>query len=375
MSNMDLSRNFYMLKGPLKRRGYDWWWHNLTGYNRKTGEQKAFFIEYYICNPDLAEEQPVLGQLPENRRNGKKPSYAMIKCGFWGKGARQIHNFYPISRFQSAENELKISIGDCTLSETSMEGKCSLSKAESMKHPEYMSDFGSMEWKLKIKKRISYSVGYGASSFFRFLNAFEMFWHVQGMKTEYEGEIILDDEVYDIISEKSFGYADKNWGGDYTSPWLWISSCHLKSNLTGKVLDNSAFDFGGGRPKVFGISLNRKLLGCLVYEGIKYEYNFSKFWTKSRIEFSFIEEENNNRWLLNAKNKNSLLELEMSCPNDEMLLVNYESPDGLKRHNRLWNGGTGVGIMKLYQLTMTDKILIDDISFYNTGCEYGEYEE
>lgn len=297
----------------------------------------------------------------------------MIKCGVWGKGAKQINNFYPINEFYSEKNELKLSIGNCTLSESMMEGKCSLSKEEAKKHPEYMSDAGSMEWKLKVNKRIGYSVGYGASSIFRFLNAFEMFWHVQGMKTEYEGEIILDGEVYNIIPDKSFGYADKNWGSDYTSPWLWISSCNLKSNLTGKTLNNSVFDFGGGRPKVFGVPLSRKLLGCFVYEGKRYEYNFSKFWQNSSIDFDFSEENDMNRWILKAKNRYSIIELEMVCKKDEMLFINYESPDGMKRHNRLWNGGTGKGRLKLYHINGNENGLIDDISFYNAGCEYGEY--
>lgn len=370
----DLKRNYYMLKGPLKRKGYDWWWHNFTGYNTKTGEQKSFFIEYFVCNPALGKDRAVLGQLEENRIRGIRPSYAMVKCGVWGDEAKQIHNFYPIHQFQAAKKELKLTIGECTLSETDMKGRCILSEEEVRMHPEYMSDAGSMEWNLKIKKRIKFSVGYGASSVFRFLNAFEMFWHVQGMKTEYEGVVTLDGESYAVVPEKSYGYADKNWGGDYTSPWLWISSCNMKSNRSGKTLKNSAFDFGGGRPKVFGISLSRKLLGCFVYEGVKNEYNFSKIWTKSRIEFSFSEKENqNNRWRLKAMNKDSLLELEMTCPQKEMLLINYEAPDGRKRHQRLWNGGTGSGRLKLYRLKGSKKELIDDISFYNTGCEYGEY--
>lgn len=370
-----IERNKYMLRGSLKSKGYDWWWHNLTGYNSRTGEEKTFFIEYYICNPALGEDKPVLGQLPENKKNKKKPSYAMIKCGAWGKGAKQINNFYPINEFQAEKNELKLSIGNCTLSENMMEGKAYLSEEEAKNHPEYMSDAGSMEWKLKINKRIGYSVGYGASSIFRFLNAFEMFWHVQGMKTEYEGKIIFDGDVYDVIPEKSFGYADKNWGSNYTSPWLWVSSCNLKSNITGQTLSNSVFDFGGGRPKVFGIPLRRKLLGCFVYEGRRYEYNFSKFWQKSKIDFSFSEEDNINRWILKAKNRYSFIELEMTCKKEEMLFINYESPDGMKRHNRLWNGGTGEGRLKLYSINGKENELIDDISFYNAGCEYGEYGE
>ena len=66
--NKHLERNQYMLKGPLKRRGYDWWWHNFTAYNSETKEERAFFIEYFICNPALAEDRPVFGQLPENRK-------------------------------------------------------------------------------------------------------------------------------------------------------------------------------------------------------------------------------------------------------------------------------------------------------------------
>lgn len=369
------SRNRYMLKGKLGKKGYDWWWHNFTGYSRTTGEEKAFFIEYYICNPALGEEMPVLGQKEENRIAGKKPSYAMIKCGCWGRNARQIHNFYPVRQFHNtAQNELKLSIGECTLSETALHGKCILSEKEAAAHPEYMSDAGEMEWNLKLNKKISFSVGYGASWFFRTIHAFEMFWHVQGMKTEFEGEVTLDGEIYDVFPEKSFGYADKNWGADYTSPWLWISSSHLQSKTTGKILMNSAFDFGGGRPKVFGIPLSRRLLGCLEYEGQRYEYNFSKFWTKSRITFSFQEGETENTWKVKAENRTTTLELEMSCPREEMLFVNYEAPDGRKRHNRLWNGGTGTGRLKLYRLVKKEKLLMDDIAFWNAGCEYGEYD-
>ena len=50
-----------MLKGPLQKKGYDWWWHNFTGVSKKTGEEKAFFIEYYVCNPAFGGNDPVFG--------------------------------------------------------------------------------------------------------------------------------------------------------------------------------------------------------------------------------------------------------------------------------------------------------------------------
>ena len=31
---------------------------------------KPFFMEFFVCNPALAEDQPVLGQLPANQVSG-----------------------------------------------------------------------------------------------------------------------------------------------------------------------------------------------------------------------------------------------------------------------------------------------------------------
>ena len=253
MNKSDLERDYYMLKGPLAKKGYDWWWHSLTAYNKETGEAKPFFIEYFVCNPALAEDEPTLGQDPENQRLGKRPSYFMMKVGTWGKNPKQIHNFYSMKQFQCPDDKLDIRVGDCALTETHMKGSCTVTEEDAKNHPEYMSDAGDMRWDLDIDKQITFNVGYGANKLFRKLNSFEMFWHAEGIKTQYSGTIWLDGVEYEVIPEKSYGYADKNWGGDFTSPWLWISSCNLTSLKTGKKLNNSAFEAGGGRPKAFGI--------------------------------------------------------------------------------------------------------------------------
>lgn len=375
MNKSDLSRDYFMLKGALAKKGYDWWWHSFTGYNRETGEERAFFIEYFVCNPSLGGRQAILGQLPENQEKNIRPSYALVKAGTWGKSPKQIHNFYPIAEFSCPSDSLHVRIGDCTLSETHMKGRCAVTAHESLVHPEYMCDAGEMEWDITINKKIAYNVGYGASRFFRTLNAFEMFWHAEGIKTEYSGVVILNGVYYDIIPEKSYGYADKNWGKDFTSPWLWISSCNLKSLITGKTLYNSAVEIGGGRPKVFGLPLNRKLLIGMYYEGEMYEYNFSKFWTGARVSYEFSEGEKLNKWKVDASNRNSTMELNLQCPRDEMLLINYESPNGKKLHNRLWNGGNGYGNISLYKKQGMEKVLIDRMEIKNAGCEYGEYSQ
>lgn len=106
-----------------------------------------------------------------------------------------------------------------------------------------------------------------------------------------------------------------------------------------------------------------------------YEYNFSKPLLRSRVTFDFEEGDKRHYWKVRASNHNSEFELELECPRDEMLLINYESPDGQKRHNRLWNGGTGYGEIRLYRKLGGSKQLIDHIELRNAGCEYGEFSD
>ena len=115
---------------------------------------------------------------------------------------------------------------DCLCAETHIKGSLSVSSSDVRAHPKWMSDAGQMSWDISVNKKVAYNVGYGASLFFRRLNAFEMFWHAEGMKTEYDGWIVLDGQRYIVRPETCFGYADKNWGGNFTTPWV-LSLIHI----------------------------------------------------------------------------------------------------------------------------------------------------
>ncbi len=366
MRRDSLSRNLPMLKGPLAKKGYDWWWHCFTAKHEKTYKEKAFYIEYYYTNPQVSPNKVILGQ------SGKDaiPSYFMMNVGTWGKDHRQIHEFYPIKDMEFTPNLLELKIGPNYLSETKIKGKCKAT-IEQASNPAYMTDAGSLEWDLDVNKLIEFNVGYGASKPIRKLNAFEMFWHAQGIKTEYKGYVILDGEKYIVEPNTSYGYADKNWGKDFTSPWLWISSSNIKSIKNKRKLNNTAIELGGGRPKVFGIPFNKRILIMIHYEGEEIEFNFSKFWKYSKVEFEFNEVGEYAVWDVAAENRKYKINLNLKCKLNEMLEINYEAPNGKKRHNHLLNGGNGFGTLQIYD---KNNILIDNLEFYNTGCEYGEYD-
>ena len=370
----DQKRDAFMLKRGFSRKGYDWWWHSFTAIDSKTGEEKQFFIEFFVINPKYGKKYPVFGNTQGALTKKDKPSYVMIKAGCWGEDHVQLHRFYGIKKvIIRPGTPFVIKAGRCYLSENETCGVINVTKNAAKEHPEWMSDAGKMEWKIKINKEIAYNVGYGAGKVMRELQGFDMYWHAEGMKSMYSGTVTLNGNVYYVIPEKSYGYADKNWGRDFTSPWLWLSSNKLYSRVKNEELDNSVFDIGGGRPRVFGIPLEGKLLGGFYYEGKEYDYNFSKVWTLSRQRFICKETEDKVIWKVWLENNKSVMKINVICEKKDMILVNYVAPDGSKKHDRLWNGGNGKAVIKLYDKHSYGLQLKDIVEARNVGCEYGEY--
>ena len=359
----DITRNTCQLFGKQARKGYDWWWHSFTGYDAETGEAKPFFIEVFLCNPILGGAEPVFGE------GGKRqPSYLMVKAGSWGVGAAQLHRFFGWKEVKvDWDVPFSVQADDCFVTESASRGHVKVSGASA--HPEWMCQDGEMSWDLRMEKVTAFNVGYGAGKLFRKLQLFEMFWHAEGMKARYEGSVIWNGRRYRVRPEDSYGYADKNWGEDFTSPWVWLSSNNLISEVSGKKLEDSVFDIGGGCPKVGPVALPRKLLSAFWYEGRPFEFNFSKFWTFTRTKFDCRETADEIVWHVEQRSTSGRMLADIRCAKADMLLVNYESPDGFKRHNRLWNGGNGTGTISLYRHGK----LVDRMLARNIGCEWGEY--
>ncbi len=374
-NHSDLNRDAFMLHGPLAHHGYDWWWHSFTARDAETGEDKPFFIEFFGCNPALAEDGPVFGQLPASREAGKRPSYLMVKVGAWGVDACQLHRFFAWKDVAlHGDAPYRVEAADCLACETSLRGSVHIEAEDAAAHPEWMCDSGDMAWDLTVDKQIAFNVGYGASKPLRDAEAFAMYWHAEGMKTAYSGTVTFNGRRYLVSPETCYGYADKNWGRDFTSPWVWLSSSCLVSRKTGRRLENSAFDIGGGRPKIYFVPLDRRLLGVFCYEGKEYDFNFSKLHLMVETAFSFEERDDLAVWHVRQENIRAAMETEVFCRKKDMLFINYEAPDGRKRHNRLWNGGNGWGTVKLYDKTDGRLVLADEVEAAHIGCEYGEYD-
>lgn len=174
-----------------------------------------------------------------------------------------------------------------------------------------------MRWDLRLDKQIAFNVGYGAAKPFRAAQAFEMYWHAEGMKTAYTGEV--ESTAKSTKSPRSAVTATqtRTGAGDSRRPGYGSVPATLFSNLTGKALKNSVFDIGGGQPKVAGISLGRQLLSAFYYEGREFEFNFSKPALFTQTRFDCGETENEIRWHVSQTSAYGKMEARISCPKSE----------------------------------------------------------
>lgn len=198
-----------------------------------------------------------------------------------------------------------------------------------------------------------------------------MYWHVGGMVCEFEGWVEYLGEKFIVKPETSYGYQDKNWGKDYTNPWIWLNCNNFISAATNEKVDAS-LDIGGGCPVVAGIPLKRKILTAFYYKGSLIEFNFSKFWKSTRQTFKSWEDEENIYWEVTSESKKWRIEVSFKCAKSQMLLVHYENPAGEKNHNKLWNGGHASGTVRLFHKGKTESLVDELVGTYG-GCEYGEY--
>lgn len=373
MNKSDTERNARLLSGRLSRHGYMRWWHSFCATNQDTGEVRTFFIEYYIVNPALGGSQVVLGQYPQNKKLGIKPTYAMIKAGAFptekGNDGVVLSTYYPIDEFKSTEMPFHFEMGDCEYNENRISGSIEVSRLESTK-PYLMTDCGCMEWDLEISKSIACHTGFVSGLFGTLLGALDSFWHGEGIKTYFRGNVYLNGEQYKVTPDDCFGYADKHWGKSFNEPWMQLACCHLISERTGNILRHSALAIDGCCPRFFFIPLRRKMIIQLTYTGEDFEYNFSNPFKFTRYKWKLKETNKRELWHILAQNRDSLIKISGYTFKDTLMPLGYEDPEGKGFRNTLKASANAVGTVELYRITPAGKVLIDRLTMVNALWEH-----
>ena len=61
VAQKNTSNERYMLKGSLRKNGFDRWRLVTSGRDAENGEERVFFIEFYVVNPLLSPDECQLG--------------------------------------------------------------------------------------------------------------------------------------------------------------------------------------------------------------------------------------------------------------------------------------------------------------------------
>lgn len=303
---------------------YEWWWHHMTAYNKKTGKPKSFFIEFFLME-------------------GK---YGMLKIGCWAQNFHQKNKqisvfFKPEECFASKKQmNVKFFKNEITFANASnnrLNGHIVQKEIPSRKN--LYSDKGTVSFHILVHKFKNYKT----TNIYFPTKLIPMYWYIGGLYTEFSGEIIWDDQTYEFIPKLSFGYQDKNWGYNYSQPWLWLqSSCILYNN---EIIPKAAFACGGCTPSRWNLLGHHVIFTCSIPKIFSFEINF----TKLKFDQYKFEWRNKSRWMLTIKNKSHDIVIDIQCPQYGITEIHYETPKGELRN--VSNSGIGKGTLTINNVT------------------------
>lgn len=373
MNHSDLKKNSYMLRGSIAKHGFERWFHSFIGVNSRTGEQRTFFIEYRIVNPALSAEQPIIAQHPYFKKRGMKPSYVLVNAGVLptadGKDGIQLNAFYSVNEIKTAANPFVIQTPDSFYSENSLSGYIDISIAEAS-NPFLMTDAGYMEWELEVHKAVSCDMGFITSAPATALGMLSSFWHAEGIRSFYNGNIVLNGAEYTVTPDTCFGYADKHWGRTFDSPLLLLTTAHLSSDRSDRTFRHSALAVNGCFPRFLFIPLKRRLMIQLTYMGEDFEYNFAKISCMSKCRWRTKETNKRYIWHIKAQNKNSVIKISLNCTKSRIMELLYETPDGELTDKPLLCGAGGTGSVEIYRKEGRALELLDTLRAEDVLCMY-----
>lgn len=362
-----------MLRGSLARKGYMRWWHSFSGMQPDTGEVRTFFIEFFVINPSLGGDHPILGRHPYYRRRGMKPSYVMVKAGVFpdaeGLGGKQLHAFYPISSLKATGRPLVMQIEDCFYSEERLSGFVEVLPEEA-RHRSLMSNAGYMEWELEVHKAAACHTGFLANPLFQILNALDSFWHGEGIRSFFRGTVILDGIEYQVAPDTSYGYADKHWGRNFNNPWIQLACGKFTSKRTGRELRHTVLALNGCCPRFLFLPLKRRLMIQLTYTGEDFEFGLHRQFLFSKCKWETKENGKRFIWHILAQNRTAVIKISGSCTKAQLMQLQYENPDSSIPSMPLWAGGAGIGTVEIYRRIPGGRQLLDTLRMDGAFCAY-----
>ncbi len=385
MSSKKLSHfESHILKGKLRRNGYERWRYFFAGVNKLTGEQRTFFIEMYYVNPQLSPKEPVIASKSRPKISANdlqyalagtlsaqtvsqeqkvQPSYVMVKAGVYGKDGKQLNRFEPSSALTFNKSTGAFNVSEIIFGIDNLSGNITVSQQDLRDKPELLCSAGSISWDLRFEKLTNCS---------SLTNAKNNIWIPGGAKTVFAGLIHLDGQEFSVVPRSSSGYIEKSWGSQLPERFFHVSSSNLSSIISGKPLLKSCISIEG--------EYDGKLSIYLCNEGETFALSGNSFFNKySEIhncsQMPADADGEKLHWAISVTKKKYVIDIEFYCKTEEMFVKDYETPEGGKKLLKILSGGSGFGEIRIYKKVDKDLILVEQATSSDGLCEYGTIDE
>ncbi len=386
---MDLSKKNnhfenYLLKGKLKRNGFEHWRYVFTGINRTTGLQKTFFIELYYVNPLVSPKEPVIAQKSKLKLSKSElqyalagtlsaqsageevsvlPSYALVKAGVFGKGGKQLNSFKAAEKLDFFKGEQLLKVENCTFGCDLISGQIEVTETELRAKPELLCSAGKIKWNLHFEKNIQCGP---------LFNRKNTVWLPSGAKTVFAGSVELDGVEYSVVPRTSYGYIEKSWGLKPVNPFFHLSSSNLTSSISGKFLSKSSFCIEG--------EFENQLCCFVEIEGKKIILAGNTLFNKySEIhnctQMPADEEGEKLHWSVSVHRKKIVIDVDIFARTSQMLVRDYELPEGGKKLLKVLSGGDGYGEIKIFKKVKKNLELLEHVRVLDAVCDWGTVDE
>ena len=376
----------YGFAGKKRKFGINIWRFFFNGINSISGSEQMFFIELEMLNPWISPQDVSLSFKPrvtitaedlqyalagtQSARNletedVRLPSYCAVRVGKLGAYSKQLCSYFTVKEMTVHTKPFEIQIGNKFFSENKLSGFLNLSKEEVAEHPEYLCDSGSVTWELNYETENEYKDGFKSP---------EARWFPYGLKTIFSGKISFDGADYIVDPRKCIGYTERFWGKTMPEPWFHVSAGNLTSDISGKILFNSAFSIQG--------NFNDKVSFIGKIEDIEIEFcadsrhkNFSAIWDCIQMPEAENIDENLLHWTISLHNKIWVIDVDVYCKIRDLFNRSIELPDNSRRIMNLLEGATGTGELKLYRKSGNTLEQIEHANLLKVVCEFGHIEQ
>lgn len=378
----------YMLKGALRRSGFEWWRLVTNATSKVTGEERTFFIEFYVVNPLLSPDKCLFItktsaqktdeelfqaltageniEAEDNENLSNCPSFVMVKAGDFQNKGKQINAYFPPEILEIGKNDFILKLGNdtktsCMLGTDFTQGVVQVTRAKLKEMPELDCNVGTIGWNLKFEHDIDFDGDYKSS----ITN-----YSVIGGKLLCSGSIVYDGEEYVVNREKSFSFYDKSWGKKFPEPYFHLSSNNFISQISGKKLLNSSLVIHG--------EFDNRLSVLYCNEGDIIEMK-AEDASKMEINYECYEVNDDPKniklhWTVSIADKKRVIDIDVFSLTKSMLLRNYQCAEGGRKILKILSAADGIGEIRLYHKVKKNLETIEHARISNALCEYGGIE-